>query len=268
MYEKKVIRYFEQLKTIFLFNLIVRIFNFLEIIVLVVLVLNGRVKVAIVSEHYISLIIMAFFKFIASVGCYLTTKKTPTTFSFYDQAKRKLLDIVIMFPMMFFGVVILSIWQQFLVDLFVISNLGEFTFFLGHIIAVVAYFKTKKYKMYDEHDGKEKYLEHLQNEKQLKSLQKHQQIKIADTNRLLETIGIKFFVKYYDKLEKWSTADLLDEIEENYSEENKIIRIKSAKEIFNQNLNITALEIIANDNKQLTNDETRDKALELLKKVK
>ena len=92
-----------------------------------------------------------------------------------------------------------------------------------------------------------------QKQKEELALQKAQ-IKSA---KLLDEIGIKFFVKYYDRLHHWSIPDVE---EENYSEQIKKERITTAKKLFASNLNVIALEIIVNNNNNLIDDDTRSKA--------
>ena len=104
-----------------------------------------------------------------------------------------------------------------------------------------------------------------QKQKEELALQKAQ-IKSA---KLLDEIGIKFFVKYYDRLHHWSIPDVEDIIEENYPEQIKKERITTAKKLFASNLNVIALEIIVNNNNNnLIDDDTRSKAAELLEKEK
>lgn len=82
---------------------------------------------------------------------------------------------------------------------------------------------------------------------------------------LLSKVGNKFFVKYYFELRDWSEPDILDIIQEDYSEETKLQRIRKGKEIFDKGLNQLALQRIADISNKTVDDETRQKANELLK---
>lgn len=84
-------------------------------------------------------------------------------------------------------------------------------------------------------------------------------------NKLLSSAGKRFFIKYYDQLKNWSSADVFDIISENYSEESKNKRIASAKKIFEEELNVSALESIA-ENQDDTDEKTQARAKELLQK--
>lgn len=68
--------------------------------------------------------------------------------------------------------------------------------------------------------------------------------KQAICKKLLSASGMRFFVKYYDYLHSWNKSDILDIIEEDYSEKNKRERIEAAQKIFEKNLEKTALKLI------------------------
>lgn len=67
--------------------------------------------------------------------------------------------------------------------------------------------------------------------------------------QLLSTAGMRFFVKYYDCLMTWNVSDILDIIEEEYTEQDKRQRVSASQKIFKSNLEQTALSIIANSSK-------------------
>lgn len=86
-------------------------------------------------------------------------------------------------------------------------------------------------------------------------------------NILIQSVGRKFFVKYYYKLRDFSELDVIDEITEAYSENAKRSRIRNGKKIFTLGLEKLALNEISNDNEK-SDEETRQKARTILKELK
>ncbi len=108
----------------------------------------------------------------------------------------------------------------------------------------------------------------IYNEKK-KNSQKHSD-KLLDKqqkrlNYLLEKVGSKFFVKYYVQLKNNSVLDVIDIIEEQYSEETKKSRINYAKTIFTKNLQKLALQQILDDKNTILDEKMQNIAQELLK---
>ena len=84
-------------------------------------------------------------------------------------------------------------------------------------------------------------------------------------NYLLGKVGSKFFVKYYVQLKNNSVLDVMDIIEELYSEETKKSRINYAKTIFAENLQKLALQQILDDKNTILDEKMQNIAQELLK---
>lgn len=155
------------------------------------------------------------------------------------------------------------------------TSLGSITFVVGSIMIFCLLSDINYENNVRQYGSEEAYIDALIAEKEKQTLVKNDkkaeqeaQKTHEKTAKLLEEIGTKFFVKYYEKLQNWSVPDILDEIEENYSEENKLNRIKKAKKLFELELNVIALEIISNDKNKITADDTRQKAQTLLEQTK
>lgn len=155
------------------------------------------------------------------------------------------------------------------------TSLGSITFIVGSIMVFCLLGDIDYENNIRQYGSEEAYIDALLTEKENKEIAKQQseheqslQKEHEKTAKLLENIGTKFFVKYYDKLQNWSVPDIIDEIEENYSEESKLNRIKKAKKLFELGLNTTALEIISKSKNKTTDDNTREKALQLLNQAK
>lgn len=88
--------------------------------------------------------------------------------------------------------------------------------------------------------------------------------KISVTNNLLSQTGKTFFAKYYNLLKNWEIPDIVDAIEENYENKEKLTRIEIGKKIFSKELNLIALKIISNAPNDTVSSETRSKAKEIL----
>lgn len=67
--------------------------------------------------------------------------------------------------------------------------------------------------------------------------------------KLLFVAGMHFFVKYFDHLRRWNESDILDIIEESYSERNKRERIVASQKIFEKKLEQIALKFISESSK-------------------
>lgn len=123
---------------------------------------------------------------------------------------------------------------------------------IGHILYVILICKVLKQEKIDSKDYDEKL-------KQEKRLNKN----IERVKYLLEKVGSKFFVKYYNYLKNNSILDIIDVIEEQYSEETKKERISYSKTIFTENLQSLALEQILNDKNTILDEKMLKIANEL-----
>ncbi len=123
---------------------------------------------------------------------------------------------------------------------------------IGHILYVILICKVLKQEKIDSKDYDEK----LKNDKRLNK-------NIERVKYLLEKVGSKFFVKYYNYLRNNSILDIIDVIEEQYSEETKKERISYAKTIFTENLQSLALEQILNDKNTILDEKMLKIANEL-----
>lgn len=112
-------------------------------------------------------------------------------------------------------------------------GLASIPLIIGHIFFIIVYVNMKKYnKLYTKH---------------LKVLAE-QLSKQKNATDLLKKCGKCFFIKYYYQLKKQNLIDVVDAIQENYSEDTKKSRIVNAKKIFYKNLQIEALnEILKNE---------------------
>lgn len=80
--------------------------------------------------------------------------------------------------------------------------------------------------------------------------------------QLLSSVGMRFFVKYYDYLKSWNASDIIDIVEEDYGEQDKRQRIEAAQIIFQKNLQQTSLMIISVSSK--IDEDTKSKAKDLI----
>ena len=84
-----------------------------------------------------------------------------------------------------------------------------------------------------------------------------------DIKRTLTTIGKSTFVKYYYNFKHLSTEECIDKFEESYTLKSKKSRTGHAKMIFNHNMHLEALQIIADSEK--TDLKTLERTLEIMK---
>lgn len=139
--------------------------------------------------------------------------------------------------------------------------------FIGYLSLLVSCCKViKKYKI-EYADDIKRYEEHQQQLAYQQAIEKQQAKDLNSVNYLLSKVGNKFFVKYYFELRDWTEPDILDIIEEDYTEETKTQRIREAKKIFEQRLNKLALQRISDIKNISVGEETRQKAKELLEKI-
>lgn len=150
---------------------------------------------------------------------------------------------------------------------------GTFVYFnylfslTGYLSLLISCCKViKKYKI-EYSDDIKKYEERRQQLARQQAIKKQQEKDLDTVDILLSKAGNKFFVKYYYQLRDWAEPDIIDIIQENYSEETKIQRIRNAKEIFNKHLNKLALQRIADVENISVDEETKQKAKELLEKI-
>jgi hypothetical protein len=86
--------------------------------------------------------------------------------------------------------------------------------------------------------------------------------------RLIRTVGMKTFVRYYDRFKNNSAQEIIHELQahENYTLNARRAKASTGKRIFREHLEIQALEIIAKA--KLVDEQTREAALALLKTQK
>ena len=148
------------------------------------------------------------------------------------------------------------------------AGVGSTGLIFGYIFILVSYcFVVKKYKIVYADDIRKNKEIHKQLVAQ-QAAEKQREKELSATNTLLSKVGNKFFVKYYFELRDWSEPDILDVIQEDYSEDTKLQRIQKGKEIFNKKLNKLALQRIADSENKTVDEETRQKANELLGQIK
>ena len=134
---------------------------------------------------------------------------------------------------------------------------------VGYVF-IISSFKTSLEKWNIQYaDDIQRYKEEKETQKQLQLHQKE----INTVSSLLTKVGNKFFVKYYNQLKDWSEPDILDIIEEDYTEETKRQRIRKAKEIFNSKLHILALKQISDDANIAVDKQTKERAKEILEQL-
>lgn len=112
---------------------------------------------------------------------------------------------------------------------------------VGHIFFIITYCQTLK--VFNNINKKQN------------NANKKQSEKTGKASKLLKKTGKIFFIKYYNQLKKQNIIDIMDIIQENYSENIKRSRIISAKKIFSKNLQVEALNIIIKNEDELANQE-------------
>ena len=143
--------------------------------------------------------------------------------------------------------------------------------FVGYIFIVCAFGDAKnKWKIQYAKDIEyhKQYLEKQKQIAQQETIEKQHEKELNTVIALLSKVGNKFFVKYYRELRDWSEPDILDVIQEDYTEETKLQRIRKAKEIFAKQLNKLALQRISDPSNKTVDEETRQQASNLLNQVK
>lgn len=143
--------------------------------------------------------------------------------------------------------------------------------FCGYVFIISAYQIAKSKWKIQYADDIQAHTEYKEKKKQL--AQKQAEAKQRENERntvsnLLSKVGNKFFVKYYMQLRDWSEPDILDIIEEDYTEETKRQRIKQAKNIFKYGLNVLALKQISDENNVAVDTQTKEIAKSLLEKIR
>ena len=290
MDEKAILRRIKFLRGVFLFNLIMRVINLVFTIIQVCLAFDNVVKNVYVRPY--DLVGCAVIKALVAVACFfsLPSKSDVKIAVNVHNNLTTLIRPLSTASMWFLGYVALVVGYGF-IEILLGNNeflqmasalgrtsIGGISAFIGFLILLVERSNFKYENKIKQYGGEEAYREAMVKEaialeearqatweeNEIKAKNAARQKRYDAATRLLEEIGRKFFVKYYEKLQNWSIPDLIDIIDENYSEEGKVERIKNAKKLFNQNLNVVALEIIVEDSNQLTDEETRKKAQSLL----
>lgn len=95
-------------------------------------------------------------------------------------------------------------------------------------------------------------------------LHKIEQKSLERQKILLNSVGKRFFIKYYFKLKSWTEKDIFDIISEDYSEQEKRSRILNGKKIFEEKLNILAIKQIAKETENNIDETTRVQAIQIL----
>ena len=119
---------------------------------------------------------------------------------------------------------------------------------LGHIFLIIAYVNVIKFN------------------NRINNKEKEQKRRTDKANLLLSKTGKMFVIKYYNQLKTQNTIDIIDIIQENYSETTKTNRISSAKKIFSSNLQTEALNIILKNDDGVVNQELLNLAKIFLEK--
>lgn len=86
----------------------------------------------------------------------------------------------------------------------------------------------------------------------------------TDLNRLLTSIGMSTFVKYYDQFRNpnISDQDMLERLPQDYTLKARRTRVSKARRIFRERLELEALNAILGANR--VDEETRKQATEIL----
>ncbi|MCH5159178.1 MAG: hypothetical protein J1F33_08295 [Clostridiales bacterium] len=92
------------------------------------------------------------------------------------------------------------------------------------------------------------------------------QIKLLEkTKKLLNTCGIRFFIKYCTQIRRLPIRDIT--VEENYPPEEKKERLLAAKEITNSDLTKTALKYIVDEYSDILDETEVERAVTLLSEI-
>lgn len=278
-----------RLRAWFIVCLVLQSINFLAFVIQRILIYVNITEDAFIAEYFWDLLTLHIIKISFTVGCISDiTKLIHYDSQNLNESPTKLIGNVKLMCCIAIGsvltILLVSVIAQWLViaRIFGQASFGALTFIICTVMSftlssdikyetnVLLYGSEEAYAEALSEQEKEKQaafrikMSEQQKQKEELALQKAQ-IKSA---KLLDEIGIKFFVKYYDRLHHWSIPDVEDIIEENYSEQIKKERITTEKKLFASNLNVIALEIIVNNNNNLIDDDTRSKAAELLEKEK
>jgi len=86
----------------------------------------------------------------------------------------------------------------------------------------------------------------------------------TDLNRLIASIGMSTFVKYYDQFRNAniSDQDMLDKLPQEYTLKSRRTRVSKARRIFRERLELEALNAIRGASR--VDEETRKQASEIL----
>lgn len=270
-----------KLRIVFLISLIMRTINLLSVIITNILISCNIINSTSSNQTWGLIFFFLMGKIILTCVCFGNVNQiNNANYQSLDEPIKWLKQVKYscIISLCFFVVILLiSLCFQQGVPAFALgyTSLGSLTFIIGGIMTFCLCGDIDYEKKVKQYGSEAAYIEALLQEKENKDNAKQQmnaeqamQKEHDKTVRLLEEIGKKFFVKYYDKLQNWSIPDIVDEIEENYSEESKLNRIKKAKKIFELGLNNIALEIISNSENKTTDDITQNKALQLLEQTK
>ena len=130
---------------------------------------------------------------------------------------------------------------------------------IGHVCFVKAYFQTRKFFNFINKEYYAKIKEQTRKTRE-------QNDKTAKVNFLLNKTGKAFFIKYYNQLKTQNLIDIIDVVQENYTEKAKTKRILNAKKIFLKDLQIETLNIILKNGDGVLNQELLNLAKTLLEK--
>lgn len=281
MFEEKIKKIYKNLRIAFIVNFAARLLCTIIVGINIALTLSNFIDMPIISKYTNEIICFTLIKLLLPIMCLSELCKREKILSLdnsTDDIELKHLYIVLICC----SIIIVGIFIYALILCIVYSlhdiariigytSIGGISFLVAYIMTWFAYVDIKEYRKIEECGSEEAYIESIIQKKEnreiaLKQREEEKEVqKRKDTAiRLLNDIGTKFYVKYYEKLRDWSIPDIIDEIEENYTEESKIKRIKTAKKLFESDLNLTALEIIVNESDKLTDDKTKEKASTLI----
>lgn len=256
---------FKSLNIVFTINMIVRIINLVLIIILAIIEGLKISESNFMHNNYLFLFVLAVLNIIIPAISLSELRKiviAPNT-SYAIEILKRILKGCAIIPLLFVFVSAVALIFQYMEIMRALgyASLGTISFIFCVLMTWVAYGNIKKSQQETTETIAQDAIDKVTQENIVDETKKRE-----TTLRLLEEIGRKFFIKYYEKLKNWSIPDIVDIIEENYSEESKLTRIKQSKKIFGLNLDKMALEIISNDTQNLIDNDTRQKATYLLQK--
>lgn len=235
MDQSKLKKISKTLRVVFWINLAARIINTLFVTLLMILELAKAIKYKSFEEVNYYPTVYSAIKLGLSSWCLSELRSINIVCDNSSDTLRKLKKVLIysginvaIFILLFIICIATGIME--IARVMGSAGLGFISFICGAILACILYKNVKRLDAVTQYGGEKGYLEYLQAEQE----KFEEQTRQNTVTNLLEKIGRKFFVKYYEKLRNWSIPDIVDEIEESYSEESKLARIKEAKKNLNK----------------------------------